>query len=165
MADAAVTKGASATVTVACKLPAGLILRLWTLREYDEPVLGGGTRTGKIAEPSSLNGVNEVRLTGYCVPKGQDRNFEIAGGSIGYALTPGVPRDFFEEWLKQNADLPAVRKGLIFASDRRDALDHHAKDHAKTRNGLEPIDPKNPPRVGRLRVERYKKDDSDGVAT
>lgn len=160
MAEEAVTKGSSATVTVACKLPHGLILRLYRMNEFDEPVLGGGTRRGKIAEQVG----DEVRIKGYAVPRGMDHTTRIIGGNIGFALTPGVPRDFFEEWLRQYADLPAVKQGLIFASDKVDTIEKKAKERSKLRNGLEPIDPKNPPRVGRLKVERYKKDDDDDVA-
>jgi hypothetical protein len=127
-------------------------------------VLGGGTRQGQIAEPREMNDIHEVRLNGYTVPRGRDRVTQVLGGNIGYALTPGVDREFFEEWLRQNKSMPAVVKGLIFASDSMDTLTKRSKEHAKTKNGLEPIDPKNPPRVGRLKVERYKKDDGDGAA-
>src|SRR5262245_49212701 len=113
--EPAVSKGSSTTVTVACKLPHGLVLKLYEMVPHDEPVLGGGTRTSQIAQVTNHP---PVVLKGY-LAAGRPR---ILGGKTGYALTHGVNREFFEEWLRQNADLPAVKQRLIFASDRSDTL-------------------------------------------
>jgi hypothetical protein len=145
-------------VTVACKLPAGLVLRLYNMVPSEEPVLGGGVRKTTIAEYDAAAG--EYRLKGYAAPHGERPDARIIGGMTGFALTPGIARDFGERWLKANADLPAVKNGLIFASDKEDHVVGLSKDQKGLSNGLEPIDPKNPPRVSRtFKVEKFTKDD------
>lgn len=151
----------SVHVTVACKLPHGLRLQLYKMVPHEEPVLGGGTRQTTIAEATG----DPVVLNGYLKPMGSERDTRIIGGAVGFALTHGIPRDFFEEWLRQNKDMPAVRAGLIFASDKAETVERRAKASQKMVNGLEPIDPNKPPRVSpKFRVERFKKDDGDMAA-
>lgn len=167
MTEPAVNKGSSPTLTVACKLPHGLWLRLYDMRPQTEPVLGGGTRETTVAEVRG----DVVRINGYLHPQDSARDTRVlapsglasATGRPGWALTHGVSRKFFEEWLSQNKDLPAIRNGLIKAHESTSYLEEFAKEHIKQPNGLEPIDPKNPPRVGRFKVEKYKQDD-EGVA-
>jgi hypothetical protein len=61
--------------------------------------------------------------------------------SGGYRLTPGVPADFCDQWLKENADLPAVKDGLIFAHSRESYVRAQAREKAELRSGMEAIDP------------------------
>jgi len=135
-------QGKGAThITVACKLPHGLRLRLYKMEPFAEPVLGGGVRETKKAVQVG----NEVVLNGYRqLPFGQVPRAMIASG---FALTSNVPKDFFEEWLKQNKDSAVVKQGLIFAHVERESVEDQAKDHRKVRNGLEPLDPKNLPKL------------------
>jgi hypothetical protein len=156
-----VPKGAT-HVTVACKLPAGLVLRCYNMVKIDEPVLGGGTRSTTIAEYDDTAG--EYRIKGYAMPFGQAPEHRVLGGLTGFALTPGIPAAFWERWVKANADLPAVKKGLIYAHSNKDHVEGVAREQKNLRNNLEPIDPKSPPRVGRLKVEKYQKDDADAAA-
>lgn len=62
----------------------------------------------------------------------------------GYGITPQVPQQFFEEWMRLNKELPAVKSGLIFATANVDSATGKAEDHKKLKNNLEPLDPNNP---------------------
>jgi hypothetical protein len=161
-AVASTTQGRGATtVTVACKLPHGLILRLFKMNETEVPVLGGGTRMEKVAEQVG----DVVEIKGYAVPFGAERDFSLVGGKTGFALTPGVNKDFFDEWLRQNKDHPAVVSGLVFASPSESRAKDEAKDKRTMRNGQEPIDPDNPPQVSkRLKVKKFDRKDLDDEA-
>ena len=94
----------SDTVTVACKLPHGLILRLHEMIEQNEPTAGGSFRKVKraqvIGEPIVLKGYG----------RRFDRRTEqaVSAQTSSYALTYGVDADFFKKWLAQNHDLDAV---------------------------------------------------------
>ncbi|MGY0790954.1 hypothetical protein ACW7BJ_16430 [Azospirillum argentinense] len=125
------------TVTVACKLPHGLRLRTFTMAETSEPVMGGGFRKVEVARPDPMTFV----IHGAAVPKGVSAEHAIRGG---YAITPGVPKDFWDKWLAQNADSDLVRSGLIFAHERSHYAEDEAKERRDVRSGLEPIDPSNP---------------------
>lgn len=121
-------------ITVGCKLPNGLILRLFRMSDRVENVAGGGTRTFKIAEQVA----DHVVIKGNKLPFGEAPEYQIIGN---YALTIGVDADFFAEWMKQNADHEAVKQGLIFAAtNQSDAIDI-AKDNRERKSGLEPIVP------------------------
>jgi hypothetical protein len=152
-------KGSSATVTVACKLPAGLILRGFRKMVKQEVVMGGGVRDVPEFVPTG----EQFVIKGYSVPQGDLPAPPVAlAGS--FALTHNVPRKLWDEWLEANEDSDLVKRGLIFASgDERSARDQ-IKDHAKEKNGLEPLDPKNLPRLSRrFKVETYSKDKEEAA--
>ena len=127
------------TVTVACKLPHGLFLRLFKMVEYSEPVMGGGSKIVPRAE--QIGGA--VTIHGYAAPFGKPPVAQVVGG---YALTPNVDADFFAEWLKQNADHDVVKNNLIFANEKPESVHGKAKGRESIRNGLEPIDPNKLPK-------------------
>lgn len=118
-------------VTVACKLPHGLRLRLYKMVDSNENVAGNTVRAVKRAEQVG----DEVIVKGVAVEFGKEK--ALVGG---FALTPGVDKDFFDEWMKQNAQHDAVKNGLIFAAGSRDAVEGAAEERAKERSGLEPLD-------------------------
>jgi len=79
----------SATVTVGLKLPNGLLLRIFEFVEVDEqyPL---GSRKVKMAREIG-DGANRVEIRGY--------NSALPPGGLvtpGFALTPNVPKDFWE---------------------------------------------------------------------
>lgn len=123
----------ASTVSVACKLPNGLFLRLFEMVEYDEPVMGGGTKTAKRAVQKG----GTVRLNGNAVPFGKMVSYPIIAG---YAMTT-VDADFWAEWLRQNADHDAVRNRLVFANEKPDVVNGRAKEHAELQSGLQPLEP------------------------
>lgn len=138
----------SATVTVACKLPHGLVLRVFDKASVHEPMPGGGTKPVARFQPRPQT----VAIKGY-LNKYKPGLPPAAVGS-SYALTHGVDKEFFDEWMKQNAEHDAVLNGLIFADEKNDTVNGLVKDNADTRSGFEPVDPTKLPR----RIESYSQD-------
>jgi hypothetical protein len=130
-----------ATVTVASKDPLRLTLNLNIKTEHYEPVLGGGTRKVELWRPTSRT----VVLNGTGVMHGEARNHPMAHG---YALTPGVPLDFWNEWCEQNKGCALLEKNIIFARPKTFDVSDKAREYKSVRTGLEPIDPKAKTRMG-----------------
>jgi hypothetical protein len=145
------------TVTVACKMPNGLILRLFRMEDKTIPVAGGGHQTVKqsvaTGDEFQVNGpaLDLVRLQREGAP-----DFAIAGG---YALTPGIPKDFWDEWLRQNERAQYVQNKIIFAYEKPESARAAAIEHKGVRTGLEPIDPEKPPNDVR-RVQRMRQNEN-----
>jgi hypothetical protein len=129
------------TVTVACKVPNGLLLRLGEFRDYDEPVVGGGVRTSKIwrqiGEPIHIKGPK----------RGMVGDDPFSPNADGYALTFGVPEDFMTKWLDENKDHDLVRNNLIRVSAKTQDLKAMTKESRDVATGLEPLNPKGDARV------------------
>lgn len=131
----------SSTVTVACKLPAGLILQIWEMAEVPE-----GSPTGTRMIKKAQKKGEPVKLNGCALPFGVSPEFPMPGG---YALTT-IPADFWEEWCRQNKDSDVLKNRIIFAHGSENDTATQAREQAreKVKSGFEPIDPKNPPKVG-----------------
>lgn len=113
-----------ATVTVACKIPAGLHLEM----------------------PDRSDARKKVRFT----IKGSSGSRVIGG----YGLTENVPADFFAEWMKSHADQPYVKKGMIFAQERLNMVEGQAREQAAIKSGFERLDPAKPgPGLEKLKME------------
>ena len=126
------------TVTVASKLPHGLVLELEEETKDKEPVMGGGHRE-----------VKRWRKNGQAVTiNGTARPFGAPYSPIvqeGVGLTFGVDADFFQRWLSQKKDYPPVVAGMIYATaTTEDAIDH-ARDISDLKSGFEPVDPHSVP--------------------
>lgn len=135
------------TVTVGCKLPSGLVLQIFVMEDYRAPTPGGGyhveKRARRLPESYTLNG-NAMDVSKMSVG---DVPHLIVGG---YGITPGIPKDFWEQWLTDNEQSDLVKGGFIFAQPNETEARARARDGAKVRSGLEPIDPAAPGRlVGR----------------
>lgn len=137
---------AGAKVTVACKLPHGLVLQVYEEYEDGEAVLGGGIRVVKRFRPTG----ETITINGNARKFGEAPDHRIVAG---FALTEGVNKDFFERWLEQHKDLPAVKNRLIYAFESLDHVEGQAKNDANLRNGMEPLAPSGDPRTPR-RVQR-----------
>lgn len=137
---APVTAQATGTevVTVACKLPHGLICRLHRKSERPVEVLGGGIRM--VVEWEATG--DEFTINGNAHPYNEAPKVPL---SHGFALTHGVRKDFWDAWLEQNKRHPAVLNGLIFAHERESKTIDEAREKTKQRTGLERIDPNNMP--------------------
>jgi hypothetical protein len=104
------------TLSVGCKLPHGIHL--------DIRVLGQPTRRVTLKGTNSLNtGLIRVATIG------------------GYAVTEDVPKEFFEEWMKRNAEHPAVKNNLIFAHGQLASVRSMGDELEDQETGLEPINP------------------------
>lgn len=104
-------------VTVASKLPFGLVLEFHNQPERPRVVIRGA------AVP-------------YGIPP--------SGISAGYALTPNVDADFFKEWMAANVNLDCVRRKFVFAHVKEADAAAQAREMTGETTGLEPIDPENP---------------------
>lgn len=109
------------TTSIACKLPHGLIVRVYQKGEGEDgkPVMVAAS------EPLKLNGANDP------------------GAVFGFGMTE-VDTETWEAWLKQNANFPAVKNGLIVAQPNSSRAIDQAKDHQTAKTGVEPIDPEKP---------------------
>lgn len=130
-----------ATVTIGCKLPWGLVLRGMRKATRSVPVLGGGMREETYFQPDG----REVLIYGNARAIGEDPKTRIV---FGVAMTSGVPKDLWDQWVKDNADMPAVVNGLIFACPTVEDVASEARASRAVLSGLEPLrvdkDPRRP---------------------
>lgn len=135
---------ASDTVTVACKAPNGVLLRLFEMKPHVEPVLGGGTR--EVVQAVQVGPV--IKINGYAAEAGK---MPASGAEVllGYALTPGVPADFFDQWLKQNEQHDLVLNGLIFAHTQTASVKSQIRENEARWDGLQPMSQKADPRMSK----------------
>jgi hypothetical protein len=133
------------TVTVACKIPNGLMLQVFVSTDAEEPVMGGGSRKIKQAHVAQ-----RVRINGPAVPEGRGSPYPIF---YDYALTHGVDADLFAKWLEQNKDSDFVTKGFVKAAAKAFDLEVFAKEHADAKTGLERLNRKDLPPEFRQKIE------------
>lgn len=135
---------AGETVTVACKLPNGLVLRLFRPKEMSVPILGGGFRS----ETQFVDTGESLTLNGWAHRQNMAPQVQIIGQNGGYALTHEVPKAFWDKWLEQNKDSDFVKNGIIFAHEKAGFVESQAKDkdHANLRSGFERLDPSQMPK-------------------
>lgn len=128
---------ATDTVYVGCKMPNGLILQNFAFEEVREAVPQGFRdvpMARRLPEAYRLNGVSlthEQRMTG-------DVGYAIVSGA---AITPGVPREFWERWLEANKASELVKNHIVFAHREEASVRRMAKEYAAQKTGLEPLDP------------------------
>ena len=130
-------KSTSATVTVACKI--GLP---WIDFEVCEPkTVRENTQTGSREVEQWFRTGKVVRVRGTAYPRGEaPEGFpEKPRMLLGYALTPNVRRDVWEQIAKQHAKAPYFMSGMVraFASDAD--IKAYASDFEKNLSGLEPV--------------------------
>jgi len=111
----------TATVTVGCKFPNGLML------ELGKPGVSEGPHAYRRV---FLKGANTALIQ------------NVAGG---YGLTE-VDADFWEAWKKKFQHLSAIRDGHVFAQADVASAQAMAIEHEKERTGMEPLDPNALPR-------------------
>jgi hypothetical protein len=131
----------NATVTVASKFPMDFTLRLYDFVKAYEPVMGGGQREYKIAK--LRRGAKEFIVQGNSWPQNKGPHQKL---EFGYAITPGIPKAFWDEWLEQNEDADYVKNGMLFAHAETASTMAEAREKEKEKSGLERLDPKNLPK-------------------
>jgi hypothetical protein len=132
---------AGGEVVVCTNLPMGLMLQVFAETEQWAAGPFGG-KMEKIWRPKPQS----FRVKGNAVDISR-----VAAGTAelpeivnNYALTRGVPRDFWEAWLAQNHDMPYIVNNCIFAERDDASARAHARDLGKQSSGLERIDRSNP---------------------
>lgn len=127
-------------VTVGLKHPSGLILRLHEMVEQTEPVMGGGLRKTKRAQFTG----QQVRLRGYNKPSD---TVAMPSARAEFTYTQ-VSKDFWEAWVKQNADHPYLKQGILFARAEMDGAQAMGRERGSLSCGLEALDPQRLPLSG-----------------
>lgn len=134
-----------ATITVASKIDMDIEIRLCKPKEARVTGQFGST-VETINVPYGESYV--IRGTSYpvgTVPKGFRKQPELAED---YALTHGIPADWFKEWLEQNAETDMVKNRMIFAAADSSEVESIGSDFRKLTSGLGPMvpdtDPRNP---------------------
>jgi hypothetical protein len=122
-------------VTVACKTPNGIIMRAFGWNEEYVPVFGGGVKLEKVSRPTG----DQTVIHGIASPFGEQPKVPVVAG---YALTPNVDAELWENWLEHNKKSALVLNKQIFAFDRPGMAEDCAKEHATVRSGLEPLNPR-----------------------
>ena len=148
--DSPVTTGA--TVTVACKLPHGLILRIFEMEEYQEPMRDGSWKTmeraREIPDKRFVVRGTWVGSAGQAYARGNSAVAELLPG--GYAITHGCPKELWDIWHKQNKESMLVKNRVIFAHPDHASVTQSAQSNRDVTSGMEPIHPDNPgERLGR----------------
>lgn len=130
---------AGAKVTVACKLPNGVVLKVHRQQDVDVPVMTGGVRTVKEFRPD----LDVVPVTVHGWRSAPDGILVIKSGGPngGYALTPNVPKDLWDRWREENKASLLVTNNLVFAFESADHAQGQAKEMKAVRSGLEPMNP------------------------
>jgi hypothetical protein len=134
------------TMTVACKIPNGLMLRVFVDEKYSVPVMAGGVKEVTRSRPTSWS----QKLNGPARKIGQDVAHQIMHGA---GLTHGVDADLFALWLEQNKDSDVVRKGLVFGQPKANDTIQQALEHRAEKSGLEAVDPANLPDEFKRKIE------------
>lgn len=120
-------------VTVACKVPNGLRLRVFKAHTEVQQDRNGTshnvTVNYPVGEPIVVNGPRPLSAqTTYAMPG-------------GYTLTPNIPSDFWESWLEANKDSMMVMNNQIFASSSPESATKQALEQESIKSNLEPLDP------------------------
>jgi hypothetical protein len=123
------------TVSVACKLPSGIILRGFNKVSQQVPVLGMPDKM-ESRDHFVPNGKQAVIKGNAFSPMTGPRG-HMSGG---YALTHGVDADLWASWLQANADSDYVKNNLVFAHAKRDDAVAEAKKMRTVKSGMEPLD-------------------------
>jgi len=131
----------TATVTVASKFPMDFTLRLYDFVKRYEAIVGGGSREIKIAE--RRRDERDFIVQGNSWPQNKGPHQRI---DFGFAMTPGIPKDFWLEWLDQNKDAAFVKNGMLFAHVEAASALSEAREKEAEKSGLERLDPKNLPK-------------------
>lgn len=130
------------TVTVACKIETGLILQLQRRMDRQEDTRDGPQSRSYWVKHGPRYYVNGPSYPVGTLPKGFPRLPQIEGG---YALTSGIPADFWEQWLEQNklSDFvvppPGAEHGMIFAYADFGDTAAAAREQETLLSGLQPI--------------------------
>ena len=136
---ATLAKTGSSTVTVGCRIPNGLVLRLFDMEDHDEQLMGGGVKTVRRAVPSARL---PVKLNGPARFQGKDAEYQILHG-VG--LTHNVDAEFFAESQRKNRRASYADPKMLFAQAKSAEAEAEAKDKRSLMSGLERFNPDKPP--------------------
>lgn len=120
------------TVSVACKVPMGMILRV-----HKKVMMPQKTTDGLVRDvPEYHQFGKEYMVYGPSHPQNMGPHCTIIGD---YAITPGIPREHWELWSQQHRGDMMVINRMIFAYSSN-KIAGAAKEHAELKSGLERLD-------------------------
>lgn len=119
----------ASTVTVACKIPNGMILHT--------------TNAGGEKVTLRLNGARlPVNHKGREIPRFKQAGPLVESGLGGYGLTSGVDADLWAKIESESRTTPPFIGGLIFATPDTASTSDMANDlDRECKSGMEPLDP------------------------
>jgi hypothetical protein len=119
-------------VSVACKIPMGLILRA-----HKRVMMPHKTTEGMIRDvPEYHQFGKEYMVYGPSHPQNAGPHCTIIGD---YAITHGIPKELWDLWSAQNRGSMMVINRMIFAYSSN-KIAGAAKEHAELKSGLERLD-------------------------
>jgi hypothetical protein len=126
-------------VSVACKVPMGLILRV-----YRKQMMPQKTTDGLVRDvPEFHQFGKEYMVYGPSHPQNAGPHCTIIGD---YAITPNIPEELWSLWMAQHRDDMMVINRMIFAYSSN-KIAGAAKEHAGLRSGLERLDSQKLPKA------------------
>ena len=132
----------SDTVTVACKLPNGLVCSIIDMDDFKANI-----DAMKANKPYVQKIKGKFRLRGYQDARRSDTSGHVeteARHVIGLFGLTTVPKSQWDEWYDQNKDYPAVKNRLIYAHAQRSSAEAYSREHAELKTGFDPLDPHKP---------------------
>lgn len=161
------------TVTIACSHPNGIRMVLYTIEETTQVLPNGREfkeNQATINEDAGFYDLNGPSLDMAALAAGVMPDFRIIKGETpgaGYALTSGIPRDFAEEWFRQNATNPLVKprngaEPMVFMASTENRAVSEAREYKNGRSGLQGLNQAGDyrvPRGGRV-IRKYSPTDN-----
>ena len=120
-------------VTIACKVPMGMVLHVCKKVMMPRKMQDGSIRD--IPEYHRFG--KEYRVYGPSHPQNAGPHCTIIGD---YALTPNIPKEFYDLWYSQHRNDAMVLGRAIFANSSN-KINGESKEYAKVKSGLERLDP------------------------
>ena len=121
----------TATVTVFCKWPGGMILRAGKMVEQPMP-----SPLGAPISELRFRETGRHRVNGPAAPFGIAPRAPVIGG---YAITKGVPKELWDAWHNANKDADYVRNRIIYAEEDESYGRDKAYDLRSVETGFEPL--------------------------
>ena len=133
-------------VTVACKIPMGIVLQEFKMMPEREQT-PQGVRDIQVGRPTGKAAV----INGTAHAPGRHR-VDQSGNPVhitqsGYALTQNVDADLWESWLLFHKDHPMVQNRIIYASTKSGDIGAIGRENEARTSGLEPMRPDGDPRA------------------
>ena len=161
------------TVTICCALPNGLRMVLYTIEETTQFLPNGREFKENVAtinEDAGFYDLNGSALDLGRVAGGELPDYRIIKGKTpgaGYALTSDIPRDFAEEWFRQNANSPLVKprpgvEPIVFMSGTENRAVSESREYKNGSTGLQGLNQDGDYRVprGGRNIRRYNPNDN-----
>jgi hypothetical protein len=152
------------TVYVCSKLPMSIELQLETQISRPMPGRFGMEPTVVKVKSGDIYIIRGIARAQGQLPKGYRLPRYVIEDSEGAAVTRGIPTEFWEQWMAENAETDMIKNRLVFAHADPDYLADEAREHlqegeknAGVVTGFEPLVPDRDPRLPRPIDENISK--------